>query len=116
MGQPLIGMRHTRRGEAYLSRTGSIKTPKANFIAEAPTHEAAMRLVATRLGVFVTGFEIAKKYMAAWNLVGIPVSGLFPQQFRITYRDLETLPLSAQRLVKHLSSAHPQLNAFNSPT
>ena len=84
---------------------------KAQFIAEAPTHEAGMRLVAAGVGVFVTGYEIAKKYMTAWSLVGIPVSGLFPQQFRIAYRDLETLPLSAQRLVKHLSSAHPQLNA-----
>ena len=111
MGHPIIGMRHTRQGEAYLSRTGTIKAPKAQFIAEAPTHEAGMRLVAAGVGVFVTGYEIAKKYMTAWSLVGIPVSGLFPQQFRIAYRDLETLPLSAQRLVKHLSSAHPQLNA-----
>jgi DNA-binding transcriptional LysR family regulator len=108
---PVIGMRNTRQGEAYLSRTGTIQTPKARFIAEAPTHEAAMRLVAARLGVFVTGLEIAKKYMGPWNLVGIPVSGLFAQQFRIAYRDLETLPLSAQRLIKHLSSAHPPLDA-----
>jgi DNA-binding transcriptional LysR family regulator len=108
---PVIGMRNTRQGEAYLSRTGTIQTPKARFIAEAPTHEAAMRLVAARLGVFVTGLEIAKKYMGPWNLVGIPVRGLFAQQFRIAYRDLETLPLSAQRLIKHLASAHPLMDA-----
>lgn len=107
MGHPVIGMRHTRQGEAFLSRTGMIKTPKAKFIAEAPTHEAAMRLVASGVGVFVTGQAIAQKYMALWNLVGIPVSGLFPQQFRVAYRDKDTLPISAQRLLQHLLTAHP---------
>jgi DNA-binding transcriptional LysR family regulator len=111
LGHPIIGMRHTRQGEAYLSRTGTIQTPKAKFIAEASTHESAMQLVAARLGVFVTGLEIAKKYMAPWNLVGIPIRGMFAQQFRIAYRDVETLPLSGQRLVKHLATAHPQIEA-----
>jgi DNA-binding transcriptional LysR family regulator len=110
---PIIGMRNTRQGEAYLSRTGTIQTPKARYIAETTTHESAMRLVSARMGVFVTGLEIAKKYMAPWNLVGIPVKGLFIQQFRIAYRDIETLPLSAQRLVKHLATAHPQVDALN---
>jgi hypothetical protein len=72
-----------------------------------------MRLVSARMGVFVTGLEIAKKYMAPWNLVGIPVKGLSIQQFRIAYRDIETLPLCAQRLVKHLATAHPQVDELN---
>lgn len=110
MAYPIIGMRHTRQGEAYLSRTGTIETPKAKFIAEVPSHEGAMRLVASNVGVFVTGYEIAKNYTGPWKLVAIPISGLFPQQFRIAYRDLETLPLSAQRLVKYLSAAHTELD------
>jgi hypothetical protein len=75
-----------------------------------------MRLVASNVGIFFTGFEIAKKYTGPWDLVAIPVSGLFLQQFRIAYRDLETLPLSAQRLVKYLSAAHTELDPLKQRT
>lgn len=103
-GYPIIGMRTNRQAEAYISRTGAIESPKAKFVIEAPTHEAAMRLTAEKLGVFVTSMEVAKSYLACWDLVAMPIAGLFPLQFRLVYRDLWSLPLSAQRLIKHLSA------------
>lgn len=107
----IIGMRTTRQSEAFVSRAGAIEAPKARFIVEAPTHEAAMRLSAADLGVFITGLAAAKIYLDCWNLVAIPMSGLFPLHFRIVYRDLESLPLSAQRLIKYLATAHLELES-----
>jgi DNA-binding transcriptional LysR family regulator len=97
-------MRTNRQAEAYISRAGAIESPKAKFIIEAPTHEAAMRLTAEKLGVFVTSMEVARSYLSCWDLVAIPIEGLFPLQFRLVYRELGGLPLSAQRLIKHLSA------------
>ena len=102
----IIGMRTTRQAEAYMSRVGAIDTSKIKFIIETTTHEAALRLAAEGLGVFITSQCVFDTYKHCWNLVAIPVTGLFPLQFRLVYRDLETLPLGAQRLIKHLASAH----------
>ncbi len=102
----IIGMRTTRQAEAYVSRVGAIDAPKARFVIEATTHEAALRLTAEGLGVFITSQCVFDAYKHCWNLVAIPISGLFSLQFRLVYRDLETLPLGAQRLIKHLASAH----------
>jgi DNA-binding transcriptional LysR family regulator len=102
----IIGMRTTRQAEAYVSRVGAIKAPKAKYIVEAPTHEAALRLTAQGLGVFITSLSVFNTYKHGWGLVAIPVSELFPLQFRLVYRNPESLPLGAQRLIKHLSLAH----------
>jgi DNA-binding transcriptional LysR family regulator len=101
-----IGMRTTRQAEAYVSRVGAIGAIKANYVIEAPTHEAALRLVAEDLGVFVTSQSVFNAYRNCWNLVGVPVTGLFPLQFRLVYRSPESLHPGALRLIKHLSSAH----------
>lgn len=107
----IIGMRTTRQAEAYVSRTGAINGPLARFIAEMPTHEAAIRLSAANLGVFITSMEVAKSYLDCWKVVAIPLTGLFPLHFRMVFADMAALPLSAQRLIKHLSASHPSLRS-----
>lgn len=105
-----VGMRTTRQAEAYVSRVGAIDAPRARFVIEAPTHEAALRLTANNLGVFVTSLSVFNAYKHCWNLTAIPITDLFPIQFRLAYRSPESLPLAAQRLIKHLSSTHANQN------
>jgi DNA-binding transcriptional LysR family regulator len=102
----VVGMRTNRQAEAYVSRVGAIDAPRAKFIIEAPTHEAALRLTAAGMGVFVTSMSVFNTYKHCWDLVALPISDLFPLQFRLAYRTPESLPLGARRLIKHLSSAH----------
>jgi DNA-binding transcriptional LysR family regulator len=102
----VIGMRTTRQAEAYVSRVGVINAPRATFMIEAPTHEAALRLTAAGLGVFITSLSVFNTYKHCWDLVALPISELFPLQFRLVYRDPESLPLGAQRLIRYLSTVH----------
>jgi DNA-binding transcriptional LysR family regulator len=102
----IIGMRTTRQAEAYVSRVGAIDAPKARYIVETSTHESALRLVAKNAGVFITSMSVFESYKHCWNLAAIPISNLFPLQFRLVFRNPESLPQSGQNLIKHLSSVH----------
>ncbi|ASW00920.1 LysR substrate-binding domain-containing protein [Paraburkholderia aromaticivorans] len=87
-----------QRAAAKAGRTVSYRVIVSNF-------DAALRVVAARLGISVVPLEVGETYKRIFEIETIPLTNAWAlRQFAVCFRDLEALQPAARRMVEHLAN------------
>ncbi|QBC30105.1 MULTISPECIES: LysR family transcriptional regulator [Pandoraea] len=98
VGMPPATAVHTllQRAAANVGRTVTYRAVVSSF-------DAALRVVAANLGISVIPAEVGEIYQSSMKIKTIPLTDSWARRrFIICYRDFDTLPPAAQRMVEHL--------------